>query len=164
MDTQQSSYDTGWRSLFGTDPGVGAERAQVKHSSSEQRPFGGNLAALAKDLFRMVDLQMQLLMLDLRQFWAGAKFAIILAFVAGLGFLAALPVFLLGLAGTLERMAGMNAATAQLAVAGCVFLLGVAAVRISVIWLSEASKTLKRSQEEFLTNLQWMREALHQEE
>lgn len=164
MDTKQSASDTFWSRLLGIGPGMDSEGAEVNGSRSERSRFKNNLSALIQDLILMGDLQFQLLSLDLKQFLSGAKPALLQACVAGLMILGSLPVFLFGLTGLLQNQLGISAESSQLTVAGLILLLGAGIIRNSMMRIRDVSRTLKRSQEEFVNNIQWIRETFHQEQ
>lgn len=163
MDTKKSSSRFFWSSLSGSNSGVAAERAEMNEQET-RRPLGSNLSALVKDLVRMADLQMQLLNLDVAQFWTGARPALIVGGLSVTALLGAMPVLLLGISGALEKSAGISPESAQMIVAGIIVAAGIAAVRIACMKIGIAAGALKRSQEEFLSNLEWMRNALHRDE
>ncbi len=131
---------------------------------TERSRFKNNLGSLVQDLILMGDLQFQLLSLDTKQFLSGAKPAFLQACVAGLMILGSLPVFLFGLTGLLQSQLGISAESSQLTVAGLILLLGAGIIRNSMMRIRDVSRTLKRSQEEFVNNIQWIRETFHQEQ
>ncbi|MFO1019446.1 MAG: phage holin family protein [Planctomycetales bacterium] len=130
----------------------------------ERRPLGSSLSALAQDLVRMADLQLQLLKLDLVQFWSESCRSMVIVGTSAIAILGAIPVLLMGISGALQAWLGLSAQVSQMTVALIVIVLGAFLLRGSLLTVGEAAKSLKRSQEEFTNNLTWMREALQQDE
>jgi hypothetical protein len=162
MDSTKSSNSVLWSRLFGSSPGVAAEDTKVE--VPEQRALGTNVASLVRDLARMMDLQLQLLSLDVKQFWSNARAGITVSLLAGFAILGSLPVLLFGIAQTLQRATGWSHEVCLLAL-GTTFTIGGACVLWgAVIRVGRAAASFKRSQEELTQNLTWVREVLHQDE
>ncbi len=162
MGSRASTTGFRWSRSTGNQPGVAAESKKV--DTAEPRPLGSNITALARDLARMADLQMQLLSLDVQQFWAGARSGVFALCLAGIAVLGALPVLLLAFAGLLQRMLNLTPEIAGLIV-GSVFVVGgTGTLWFSLRKIGKAARCLKRSQEELSENLTWVREALHQDD
>ena len=81
MDPTTSTSSVLWSRLFGGDTRVAAEDSKVE--VPEQRPLGTNIASLVRDLAKMIDLQLQLLSLDLKQFWSNARVGLTVSLLAG---------------------------------------------------------------------------------
>lgn len=160
------AYPTGSNSRLGS---FGWGSAGVAHQTPtlnpEQRQQRGPQAilALAVDSLKLADLQVQLLTLDVRDFWAAAwKSTIVLA--AGVAALiAALPVAMFGGAEYLRQAWSISIELALLLVSGTVLLGAAGLVWWSASRLAVAAKPLRRSAEELQANLAWMRSVLHEE-
>lgn len=161
MDTKQSPISDLWSHLVGSRPGMDF---QDTHSVKKSRPIGSNLTALVEDLIRMADLQLQLLKLDLQQFWSDAGKSVIAASTAGIFLLGAIPVLLFGVAGALQTWAGLSPFVSQLIVSFLVIVSGGIVLRGAFMTVGEATQSLKRSQEELTNNLTWMRDVLQQDD
>ncbi len=162
MDSTKSSNSVLWSRLFGSSTRVAAEDTKVE--VPEQRPLGTNIASLVRDLARMMDLQLQLVSLDLKQFWSNARVGITVSLLAGFAILGSFPVLLFGIAETLQRATGWSHEVCLLAL-GMTFTIGGACVLwIAVIRIGRAAASFKRSQEELTQNLRWVREVLHHDE
>ena len=162
MDSTTSSSSVLWSRLFGSDSRVAAENTKVE--APEQRPLGTNIASLLRDLARMMDLQLQLLSLDVKQFWSNARVGLTVSLRAGFAILGSFPVLLFGIAETLQRATGWSHGVCLL-VPGTTFTTGGACVLwIAVIRVGRAAASFKRSQEELTQNLKWVREVLHLDE
>ena len=135
-----------------------------KVDTPKPRPLGTNIASLVRDLARMGDLQLQLLSLDIRQFWASARTGLTISLLAGIAILAALPVLLFGIAGTLQRVAGWSSEACLLILGTALTFGGAGVMWIAVTRVGHAAASFKRSQEELTQNLKWVREVLHQDE
>jgi len=136
----------------------------TKIDAPEQRPLGTNIASLVRDLARMMDLQLQLLALDVKQFWSKARVGLTVSMLAGFSILGSFPVLLFGIAETLQRATEWSHEVCLLSL-GATFTIGGACVLwIAVIRVGRAAVSFKRSQEELTQNLKWVREVLHQDE
>lgn len=162
MDTKQPSISDLWSHLVGSRTGMGVKETQPVEK--KRRPIGSNLTALVEDLIRMADLQLQLLKLDLQQFWANTGKSVVVVVMAGLFLLGAIPVLLLGLAGALQTASGLSLFASQLIVSFFAIILGGLLLRGALLTIGEATKSLKRSQEELTNNLTWMRDVLQQDD
>ena len=162
MDSTTPSTSVLWSRLFGSHTRMAAEDTKVE--APEQRPLGTNIASLVRDLAKMMDLQLQLLALDVKQFWSNARVGLTVSLLAGFAILGSFPVLLFGIAETLQRATGWSHEVCLL-VPGTTFTIGGACVLwIAVIRVGRAAASFKRSQEELTQNLKWVREVLHQEE
>lgn len=160
MDSGTSTSGVLWSRIFRNWPGVAAEGQKV--SGVEHAPLGSNLASLARDLARMADLQLQLLSLDLKQFWSRARNGLFVSCLAAIAVLGAIPVLLFGVAGLLERFGDLTPEIARLIVGISVLLCGAVTMWFSLRRIGEAAASLQRSQDEMSQNLKWVRDALHQ--
>lgn len=120
-----------------------------------------NLFALIQDALRLGDLQLQLLQVDVRDFWQRARLAIVICVIAGIAMLAALPILLLGLTYVLQAATGWSLATSSLVIGGSVIALGGGGAWLSIRNVTRAGSLLARSREEFQQNLAWLRSAVH---
>ena len=136
----------------------------TKVETSEPRPLGTNVASLVRDLARMADLQLQLLALDVTQFWSSARTGLVVSLLAGIAILGSLPVLLFGLAGLLERGTGWSPEVCQLIPGIAMTIGGAILLWVGVIRIGRASASFRRSHEELSENLKWVREVLHHDE
>jgi heme/copper-type cytochrome/quinol oxidase subunit 1 len=135
-----------------------------KVTAPEIRPLGTNVASLVRDIARLLDLQLQLLALDVKQFWAKARVAITVSLLAAMAILGSFPVLLFGIAEMLQRMTQWSHEACLLTL-GMTFTIGGACVLwFAVIRVGQAAISMKGSQEELAQNLKWVREVLHREE
>ena len=162
MDSTTSSSSILWRRLFGSRNRMDVEDKKV--ATPEIRPLGTNVASLARDIARLLDLQLQLLTLDVKQFWSKARAAITVSLLAAMAILGSFPVLLFGIAEMLQRMTTWSHEACLLTL-GFAFTIGGACVLwFAVIRVGQAATSMKGSQEELAQNLKWVREVLHQEE
>lgn len=162
MDTTASSSSVFWRRLFGSSTRMDVEDKKV--AAPEIRPLGTNVASLVRDIARLLDLQLQLLALDVKQFWSKARVGITVSLLAAMAILGSLPVLLFGIAEMLQRITRWSHEVCLLTL-GMTFTIGGACVLwLAVIRVGQAATSLKGSQEELAQNLKWVREVLHQEE
>lgn len=132
-------------------------------SSNSQASFAESVAKFIRDLLRMGDLQLQLLSIDLKAVGQSARFATALG-LAGLGLLAgSVPVLMFGVAGVLHLLSLIPVEYAWLLVGGMGCTLGMIVLGNAVNRLTQVSLAMKRSQDEFHKNLEWVRGVLHQQ-
>lgn len=162
MDSTTSSTSVLWSRLFGGDPRMAAEDTKI--DASEKRPLGTNIASLVRDLAKMMDLQLQLLTLDLKQFWSNARVGLTVSLLAGFAILGSFPVLLFGIAEALQRATGWSHEVCLLTPGATITIGGACVLWIGVIRVGRAAVSFKRSQEELTQNLKWVREVLHQDE
>ncbi len=161
MDSTTSSNGVLWSRLFGSQSRMASEDAKVE--TPEQRPLGTNIASLLRDLARMGDLQLQLLSLDVKQFWSSARTGLTISVLAAIAILASVPVLLFGIAGVLERVSGWSPDVCRLTLGAAMTFGGAGVMWIAVIRVGNAATSFTRSQEELAQNLKWVREVLHQD-
>ena len=162
MDSTTSSGSLLWRSLFGSRTRMDVEDKKV--AAPEIRPLGTNLASLVRDIARLLDLQLQLLALDVKQFWSKARVGITVSLLAAIAILGALPVLLFGIAEMLQRMTGWSHEVCLLTLGMTFTIGGVCVLWLAVIRVGQAATSMKGSQEELAQNLKWVREVLHRDE
>ncbi len=132
-------------------------------SSNSQASFAESVAKFIRDLLRMGDLQLQLLSIDLKAVGQSARFATALGLV-GLGLLVgSVPVLMFGVAGVLHLLSLIPMEYAWILVGGMGCTLGMIVLGNAVNRLTQVSLAMKRSQEEFHKNLEWVRGVLHQQ-
>lgn len=150
--------DRGSRSrLDDQTPGMnGAHRSQT----AGRPPF----VALLVDGLRLVDLQIQLLSLDIREFWQPAWRAVLLLVAGCAALIAALPVALFGVAETLHASWSLSVESSLLAVSSVALVASGVLILRSARQLADAAAPLKRSADELRENLSWMRSVLEEDQ
>jgi uncharacterized membrane protein YqjE len=133
---------------------------QTTLNTEDEQARSAGLAKLARDLIELIELQFQLLALDLREGKSRAILPLVLAAIAVLLFLAALPVMLVGASWLLVSLTNVSAPAAflivsltTLAVSG---ILGLAAY----YKLNQVARIFTRSQRELKSNLSWIKRTL----
>jgi len=162
MDSTTSPNGVLWSRVFGSQSRMASEDAKVE--TPEKKPLGTNIASLVRDLARMGDLQLQLLSLDIKQFWSNARTGLTVSLLAAISILASLPVLLFGIAGLLERVTGWSPDVCRLTLGAAMTLGGAVVMWIAVARVGNAAASFTRSQQELTQNLKWVREVLHQNE
>ncbi|MBR9804331.1 MAG: phage holin family protein [Rubinisphaera brasiliensis] len=128
------------------------------------QPQHSHVMALARDVIKLADLQLQMFTLDVREFWSRAKISSIVLVLGAVTALGTIPVMLLGLARLLATAFDVPIAWMQAGVGAFVLIFAVVLMRMAVSKMSDAGQALKRSQVELHKNLEWMREVLHRDE
>lgn len=123
-----------------------------------------NVAILAQDAVRLADLQLQLLTLDITEFWQRARFGIAFCIVGAVVMLGAVPVLLLSLAELLTSRTDLSLASSQGLVAVAALILAAGVLWMSLKQLTHAGRSLQRSQEELRANMTWLRSVLNGDE
>lgn len=119
---------------------------------------------LIQDALRLADLQLQLLTLDVAEFWERARFGIVLGLAGLVVLLGTLPVLLLALAEVIDANMTLSRAASQGIVAVAAMLLAGIGMGISARYLTRAGSSLQRSQAELRANLAWLRSILNRDE
>lgn len=162
MDSTSSRDSVLWSRLFGSRVRMDVEDEKVELQKT--RPLSTNIASLVRDIARILDLQLQLLTLDLSQFWSKMRIGITVSLLAGMSVLGSFPVLLFGIAETLQRNTAWSHEACLLATAMTCSIGGGSVLWLAVIRVGQAVTSLKGSQEELAQNIKWVREVLHQEE
>lgn len=116
---------------------------------------------LAQDALRLADLQLQLLGLDVAEFWQRARFGLVFCISGIAVMLGALPVMLLAFAEWLQLNTTLTSAGSRGIVAGTALILAGLGLWISVRQLTRAGESLQRSQAELRTNMAWLRSVIN---
>ncbi len=140
---------------------MAAENSALGGGATDRTPPRKSVVDLGVDSLKLIDLQIQLLQLDLGEFWSRARLAIGVLALSSAALIAAIPVALFGAAEYLRLAINVSLETALLLVAGVVGGLALAAGVWSVRKLGNAANPLKRSRDELQANLVWLRQILH---
>ncbi len=135
-----------------------------KVAASEIRPLGTNVASMVRDIARLLDLQLQLLALDVKQFWSKARVGTTVSLLAAMAILGSFPVLLFGITEMPQRMTTWSHEACLLTLGMTFTIGGACVVWLAVIRVGQAATSLEGSQEELAQNLKWVREVLYQEE
>ncbi len=138
------------------------EEAAVNSTTNSK--FKNDLADLARDATRMLDLQIQLFSVDIKAAWGGARFALAAMFFAAAAIAGSIPVFVGGLALLLNEHLNVDLASSFLLVGASVLLLMSLILVFSVRRLASAAQHLKQSRDELAANMKWFRDILHRNE
>ncbi len=166
MDPQQSATESFNRSTPWGRRGMDGQATSKVETSRTKRSADvqGNFLALVRDGLKLADLQVQLLSLDLKEFFKRSRFAIFFLTLSAVGLLASTPIFLLSLAEFLRRTYELRMETALFAVGGISAIL-FSSILVFACWrLSRVSKVLSRSLNEMHANLIWARETIYSDE
>ncbi len=132
-------------------------------NTDSQLSFSDSLARFIRDLLKMGDLQLQLLSIDLKTVGQSARFGSILAVFSAALLMGSIPVLMFGIAGVLHLAARIPIEYAWLLVGGVVSVIGMILLSVAVTRITRATQAMKRSQEEFHRNVEWVRGVLHQQ-
>lgn len=116
---------------------------------------------LAQDAMRLADLQLQLLALDVAEFWEQARFGLVLGLTGLVVLLGALPVLLLAAAELLRMNTSLSLAASQGVVVLVALTLAGIGIWLSLRFLTRAGASLQRSQAELRENMAWLRSVLN---
>jgi hypothetical protein len=116
-----------------------------------------------RDILKLGDLQLRLLLLDIHSAGKGLRTGLTLAIVSATILLGTFPVILLGIAVALRAQFGLRDEIALLLVGAMGVMLGLILLAIAARKLISASTPMKRSQQEFSANLRWIRSVLYRE-
>lgn len=127
---------------------------------SKPAQIGRSVQSLARDCVLLADLQFQLLIVDLHQFWDAVKTRLVLAIAMAILALGSVSVLLIGLARLLETATSWPAGVSELLVGGLATAIALGFLMSLTKVLADAARPLQRSQQELKDNLNWLRETL----
>ena len=137
-----------------------AYQAQVDNSTNGAAEFGENLSGFAHDVTSLVELQVRLLAVDLRDAKRRSGPAVGLVLGGVVLLLGCVPVLLFAAAHLLIEFAGWPASGAYAAAALTGLVLGGGLGYFGWKRLMAAAGTLARSRDELTETLQWLKRAL----
>jgi hypothetical protein len=164
MGAYESRGKPGGRGFGGSRFGLAGEKPGSAISARDVvagPPPRRNAIALAKDALKLADLQLQLLISDVCQFWVGARVSIALLIAAAATMLAAVPVGLFGIAEYLRRALEIPLELSLLIVAGMTICAAAALIVWSFRRLTLAMSHMQSTADELRENLRWMRSLLN---
>ncbi|WP_437225328.1 phage holin family protein [Planctomicrobium sp. SH661] len=123
-----------------------------------------HVTILAQDAMRLADLQMQLLALDIAEFWQRARYGLVFCIVGASVMLGALPLLLMALSEYIDTHTTLSTEMSQGLVAGVAILVGGIALWLSIRQLTKAGASLQRSQAELRANITWLRSVINRED
>lgn len=136
-----------------------ASRANAR--VNDQSP---TLMIIIHECLKLADLQLQLLQIDIVDFWKRSQLALGLLTLASGLLLGSLPIGLLAFSAWLERASGLSREFCLACTAAIGFAFAVTILLWAMMLLKHATEPLSRNQEELKANLLWMRNLLHQGE
>jgi len=119
---------------------------------------------LAQDAMRLADLQIQLLVLDITEFWYRARFGIALAVIGIAILLGTLPIFILSIAEFVHANSQLSEAASEGIVAVIAVGMGGIALWASLRRLTQAGESLQHSQVELRANIDWLRSVINRDD
>lgn len=137
-----------------------AYQTQVDNRANGAAEFGENVSGLAHDVTSLVELQVRLLAVDLRDAKRRSGPAIGLVLGGVVLLLGCVPVLLFAAAHTLIEFAGWPASGAYALAALAGLVLGALLGYVGWKKLMNAAGTLARSRDELSETLQWLKRAL----
>lgn len=120
----------------------------------------GSVAGFGNDVAGLIELQAKLAALDLREAVQQGRLPLVFVTVGLLLLLASLPVLLLGLAYLLATALAIHLGWAMLLTAGVALAIAVSVVITAGSRLGRSLGTFRRSREELVRNLSWVRTVL----
>ncbi len=134
--------------------------ARAGHTNGSAPGVVGSITEFGNDVFTLVELQAKLAAIDAKESKDRALLPIIVAVVAVVVIVAAIPVALLGVADLLAR--ALNIAPGWTMLLTALVTLAIAALIgfLSVKEVGRSLEPLRRSHEELVRNLAWIRTVL----
>lgn len=161
MDSRASSGQSNGGGRLWGDVGLVDQNPPV--TSDASRPRRG-MAAVGRDALKLADLQLQLMAVDVREFWAKARWASAAILVSTVVMLSAAPVILLGASQWIQTATRLDPWMASMLVGGGVFAAALVALLASMRRLSRSAAVLGRSHAELRENLAFLRDLLHNDD
>lgn len=160
MDTGQSNRGSQRSNSMWNGNRLGRQEENIKpdvgHAPREQ--VSKNLKGLLGDAVKLVDLQMQLLAVDIQDFWSHAKAGLALVIIASLTLFCGLIVLFLGLSAFLESQLDWSRHAAYFTVGGVSIAQAAGLLYWAAKRIGYSAGKLSRSKEELSDNLIWFRE------
>ncbi|GAB5406789.1 MAG: hypothetical protein Aurels2KO_50200 [Aureliella sp.] len=138
------------------------EQLNGRTSVGPLRGMAGNVAGIASDAVTLTELQVQLAQADFAEVAERTKIPLAIAAIGGSLVFGSMPVLAFGLASLLASSAGMSAWAAQLIVGSVLMAVAIVSITVAATKLTQASKPLHRSAQEFRNNLTWLKAAVGQ--
>lgn len=126
------------------------------------RGMAGSVAGIASDAVTLTELQVQLAQADFAEAAERTKIPLAVCAIGGSLVFGSMPVLAFGLASLLASNSGMSAWAAQLIVGVVLLVVAIIAIIVAAAKLTQASKPLHRSAQEFRNNLTWLKAAVGQ--
>ena len=124
------------------------------------RTMRRNLRQLASDVVTLMELQAELLQVDLREWFKGVVWRLVLVGAAVVFALAAIPVLLFSLAYFLVEWTELSLAASLLIAGGAGFVIAATCVGTAVTLMKRDQRLLHRSASELRRNVRWLKEVL----
>lgn len=163
MDSRASSGQSNGGGRLWGDVGVVDQKPPVTPDASRPKPKRG-MAAVGRDALKLADLQLQLMAVDVREFWAKARWASAAVLVSTVVMLSAAPVVLLGASQLIQTATRLEPWVGSMLVGGGVFGVALIAMLASIRRLSRSAAVLGRSHAELRENLAFLRDLLHNDD
>ncbi|MCA8996050.1 MAG: phage holin family protein [Planctomycetaceae bacterium] len=164
MDPSQSRTFVGDRSRSGDcnrfrdqETAVDAETEPV----SAAKNFRVNVAALAYDILKLADLQLQLANCDFQEFWRRAQPALAVLIFAGVLLVTSVPILMEAVTSWLIRTWAWSPPIAYLIVGSVPASVGATCFLIGIRRLTSAGSQFSRTHNELRENIAWLRSIVH---
>lgn len=119
-----------------------------------------SFSAFAADLVELVELQVQLLLVDLRDSQRQVVVPLLLIVLGVVATVGAIPVMLVGCSWLLAGFSGLSVAAACVILGGGTMVLSAVVILRSLHGLQEVIQILARSKAELLSNARWLKDSL----
>jgi len=136
------------------------DRASAPQNGAPEKRVVGGIAEFGNDVATLVELQVKLAQIDLKDCLKRASIPLALMAVALVFLLGAVPVLLLGGAELLAVALKITRGGAMLLTGGGVLALAVVGIVVGVLKLRPSFSSFQRSREELTRNLAWLRTVL----
>jgi len=142
----------------GQRPATG--QAQGSNGNGSAQTVVGSVAEFGNNIATLAELQAQLAAVDLKESYARATLPL-MSFVVGVAvILGSIPILLLGAADLLARAMGITSGWAMILVAGVALVVSAVIAYLSLTEIGRSVEPLRRSREELVRNLAWIRTVL----
>lgn len=148
--------------MFGQKTLKSKSRIKSTYENEETPPvqIGHGVAELVHDMIELIELQFQLLAVDLREGRSRAIMLLILAGMAMMLFLGALPVLLFGAGWLLATSTDLTMSAAFTIVGGITIIVSAIITVIAYFQLTHVMEIFQRSRRELNSNLNWIKRTL----
>lgn len=137
-----------------------ARKVTSQSTPPRRNDLGKTVQELALDAAKLADLQLELLQVDVSDFWKKAQGGIAILVVGSLSLLCGIFGLMNGLGYLLHNQWGWSEESSFLTIGGIVIIAGGIAMWWALSRLGQAGRKLSRSRQELSENIRWFREAI----
>jgi len=137
-----------------------ADQTSVSPNAANDNGVVGSITGFTADVFTLVELQAKLASVDLKEATARAVAPLAVVAVCLVVVLGGVSVFLAGVAALIARAFGISEGWALVLTSGAALAASLGLILVSIRQVTHCLQPVRRSQEELVRNLTWLRTVL----